>query len=54
MENEDAVPKFGCSDCNCKSHLIYFENIDKACEKVRKAYEQLEIEYIELDEFKFL
>ncbi len=23
------VKNFGCSDCNCKSHLIYFEYIDE-------------------------
>ena len=22
------IKNFGSSDCNCKSHLIYFENID--------------------------
>ena len=23
-ENGEGIAKFGCSDCNCKSHLIYF------------------------------
>lgn len=23
------VKNLGCSDCNCKSHLIYFENMDE-------------------------
>lgn len=55
MENEDCVAKFGCSDCSCRSHLIYFENTERANEKARKACQQLEIEYMELDEFeKFL
>jgi len=22
---DDLVPSFGCSDCKCKSHLLYFE-----------------------------
>ncbi|MBC7131169.1 GIY-YIG nuclease family protein [Candidatus Bathyarchaeota archaeon] len=28
-ESGFAVRGFGCSDCNCKSHLFFFENVEK-------------------------
>ena len=34
IENEDSIANFGCSDCRCKSHLIYFENSKLANLKV--------------------
>lgn len=32
------IPKFGCSDCSCKSHLCYFENLDEVAEAVGNAF----------------
>lgn len=43
-ENEKTIPGFGCSDCNCQSHLIYFENRKIAEEKIEKAFEKLNLE----------
>ena len=43
-ENEKTIPRFGCSDCNCQSHMIYFENTEKAEEKIKKAFEKLNLE----------
>ena len=34
IENEDSIANFGCSDCKCRSHLIYFENSKLANLKV--------------------
>ena len=39
---------FGCSDCNCKSHLIYFKTKRDALNSVKKAYETLDVEYHDL------
>lgn len=52
MKNEEAVPKFGCSDCKCESHLIYFENMEKAEKKVREAFEKLNLECNEISRFQ--
>lgn len=32
------IPKFGCSDCKCESHLCYFESLDDAAEAVGNAF----------------
>lgn len=32
------IPKFGCSDCSCKSHLSYFKNLKDAAEAVGGAF----------------
>ncbi|MDO5849349.1 MAG: GIY-YIG nuclease family protein [Methanobrevibacter sp.] len=50
-ENEKTVPKFGCSDCNCESHLIYFENSQLAIEKIKEACKKLKIQYLTLEDF---
>ena len=34
IENEDSIANFGCSDCKCRSHLIYFKNSKLANLKV--------------------
>ncbi len=34
IENEDLIANFGCSDCKCRSHLIYFKNSKLANLKV--------------------
>ena len=51
-EDGESIPKFGCSDCNCNSHLIYFKRKKDALESVKKAYDDLNIEYYNLKYFK--
>ena len=34
IENEESIADFGCSDCKCHSHLIYFKNSKLANLKV--------------------
>lgn len=51
LKDEEFVPEFGCSDCDCSSHLIYFESNQLAIEKVKKSYESINMDYITLDEF---
>lgn len=50
--NGEEVPKFGCSDCNCNSHLIFFERKRDAMNSVKRAYEKLDMEYHNLNYFK--
>lgn len=51
-EDGDEVPKFGCSDCNCSSHLIYFKRKRDAMNSVKSAYEKLDMTYHNLSYFK--
>ena len=44
--------RFGCSDCNCNSHLIYFERKKDALKSVKEAYDSINIEYYDLKYFK--
>ncbi|WP_298521915.1 DUF123 domain-containing protein [uncultured Methanobrevibacter sp.] len=39
------IEGFGCSDCDCESHLYYFENDRKAIECVKDAYDSIAIQY---------
>jgi len=39
----DFVPKFGCSDCNCISHLFRFRNIEEALEESQRAYFEIDL-----------
>ncbi|MDO5819788.1 MAG: DUF123 domain-containing protein [Methanobrevibacter sp.] len=48
----EGVPKFGCSDCNCNSHLIYFKRKKDALESVKDAYDTLNFKYYNLNHFK--
>ena len=50
--NGEEVPKFGCSDCNCNSHLIYFERKRDAMNSVKSAYEKLDMKYHNLSYFR--
>ncbi|OWT33240.1 endonuclease [Methanobrevibacter sp. 87.7] len=45
---------FGCSDCNCNSHLIYFNKKEDAIKSVKDAYDYLKTEYMNLNDFKKL
>ncbi len=51
-ENGDGIPKFGCSDCNCSSHLIYFKRKRDAMNSVKSAYDNLDMKYHNLSYFK--
>ena len=46
------IERFGCSDCNCNSHLIYFERKKDALKSVKEAYDSINIEYYDLKYFK--
>ena len=39
------IEGFGCSDCNCKSHLYYFKNRNEAIECVKDAYDSIAMDY---------
>ncbi|BBL61192.1 GIY-YIG nuclease family protein [Methanobrevibacter arboriphilus] len=53
-KNGEEKENFGCSDCKCKSHLIYFSNKDFCIDTVKKAYENQEINFYNLEYFKSL
>ncbi|PWB87943.1 GIY-YIG nuclease family protein [Methanobrevibacter thaueri] len=38
------IKNFGCSDCNCESHLYFFKNRSEAIEHVKNAYDSIAIE----------
>ena len=48
----EEIPKFGCSDCNCNSHLIYFKRKRDAVNSVKNAYNRLNMKYHNLNYFK--
>ena len=48
------IASFGSSDCNCNSHLIYFENIEKSLDSVKKGYNNLNTDYNNLNYLKTL
>ncbi|MCQ2969984.1 MAG: GIY-YIG nuclease family protein [archaeon] len=37
------ITGFGCTDCDCKSHLYYFKNRNKAIQCVLNAYDSIDI-----------
>lgn len=39
------IEGFGCSDCECKSHLYYFKNKKEAIECVKNAYDPIAMKY---------
>ena len=51
-EDGEEISNFGSSDCNCNSHLIYFERKRDALEAVKNAYDELNIEYHDLKYLK--
>ncbi|RBQ22510.1 hypothetical protein ALNOE001_18790 [Candidatus Methanobinarius endosymbioticus] len=46
------IDKFGCSDCNCNSHLIYFKNSQVCLNRAENTFNDLKIEYHDLKYFK--
>lgn len=43
--NAIGIENFGCSDCNCESHLYYFKNRNEAIECVENAYNSIAMEF---------
>ena len=43
--HSDGINNFGCSDCQCESHLYYFKNRKEAIECVKNAYDSIAMEY---------
>ena len=41
----NGVKDFGCSDCECESHLYYFKNRKEAIENVENAYDSIAMDY---------
>ena len=41
IEKNEYIQDFGCSDCDCESHLIYFKNRNEAIEEVIEAYNSI-------------
>jgi Uri superfamily endonuclease len=39
------IQGFGCSDCDCESHLYYFKNRNDAIECVENAYDSIAMEF---------
>ncbi|RAP43723.1 DUF123 domain-containing protein [uncultured Methanosphaera sp.] len=37
----DNIESFGCSDCDCESHLYYFNNYDDALKSSIESYEKI-------------
>ena len=45
LSNSKCIEGFGCSDCDCKSHLYYFKSRKEAIEQVTNAYDSIAMEY---------
>lgn len=43
--NAAGIENFGCSDCDCESHLYYFKNRNEAIECVKNAYDSIAMEF---------
>lgn len=39
------IKGFGCSDCDCESHLYYFKNRKEAIENVESAFDSIAMEF---------
>ena len=44
-QKSKGVKDFGCSDCQCESHLYYFKNRKEAIECIEDAYDSIAMEY---------
>ncbi|WP_407424259.1 GIY-YIG nuclease family protein [Methanobrevibacter sp.] len=43
-DKSNGIEGFGCSDCDCESHLYYFKNRKEAIECVKGAYDSIAME----------
>ena len=41
----EGIEDFGCSDCECESHLYYFKNRNEAIESVENAYKSIAMDF---------
>ena len=41
----EGIKDFGCSDCECESHLYYFKNKKEAIKCVESAYDSIDMKY---------
>jgi Uri superfamily endonuclease len=41
----EGITGFGCSDCDCESHLYFFKNRKDAIENVENAYNSIAMEF---------
>ncbi len=41
----NSIRDFGCSDCDCESHLYYFKNRKEAIEHIKRAYDSIAMPY---------
>ena len=41
----EGITDFGCSDCDCESHLYFFKNRKDAIESVENAYNSIAMEF---------
>ena len=48
----EEIPGFGCSDCSCNSHLIYFKRKRDALKSTKNAYEKINMDYHNFSYFK--
>jgi Uri superfamily endonuclease len=48
----EEIPGFGCSDCSCSSHLIYFKRKRDALASTRNAYDKIDKDYHNLSYLK--
>lgn len=44
-QKTDGIENFGCSDCECQSHLYYFKTKKEAIEQVKNAYDSIAMDY---------
>ena len=44
-QKSEGIENFGCSDCNCESHLYYFKTKKEAIECVKNAYDSIAMDY---------
>ncbi|MDR2624435.1 MAG: GIY-YIG nuclease family protein [Methanobrevibacter sp.] len=44
------IKDFGSSDCNCQSHLLYFEKLEKCLNSVKMAFKDLNIDLNKFNE----
>lgn len=44
-DKSEGIEDFGCSDCECESHLYYFENKKEAIKCIENAYESMNMKY---------
>ena len=51
-KRSEGIERFGCSDCNCESHLYYFKTKKEAIEQVKNAYDSIAMNYYNLNYFK--